>query len=92
MVGTQSNQILGYRLNQVTGALTALNPAFVSTGATPVAATIRNNNIVNGDYWIVVSDYQANAVSTIQFINSTGAMTVLPQIVGPVAPFGIGSK
>jgi 6-phosphogluconolactonase len=92
VVGTQSNQILGYRLNQVTGALTALNPAFVSTGATPVAATIRNNNIVNGDYWIVVSDYQANAVSTIQFINSTGAMTVLPQIVGPVAPFGIGSK
>ena len=57
----------GFRVNQVTGALTALNPAFVSTGATPVAATIRNNNIVNGDYWIVVSDNRANAVSTMEF-------------------------
>jgi 6-phosphogluconolactonase len=91
-VGTQSNQLLGYRINQVTGALTALTPAFVSTGATPVAGTIRSNDVVNGDYWIVVSDYQANAVTTIQFINSTGAMSVLPQLVGPVAPFGIGSR
>jgi DNA-binding beta-propeller fold protein YncE len=91
-IGTQSNQILGYRVNQVTGALTALNPPAVSTGATPVAATIRSNDIVNGDYWIVVSDNAANAVSTIQFINSTGEMTIEPQIVGPVAPFGIGSK
>jgi len=72
--------------------LTALNPPSVSTGATPVAATIRSNDIVNGDYWIVVSDNAANAVSTIQFINSTGAMTIEPQLVGPVAPFGIGSR
>jgi 6-phosphogluconolactonase (cycloisomerase 2 family) len=91
-VGTGSNQLLGYRVNQVTGALTALTPAFVSTGSTPVAATIRSNGVLNGDYWIVVSDNGANAVSTIEFINSTGAMSVLPQITGPVAPFGIASR
>ena len=91
-VGTQSNQLLGYRINQVTGALTALSPAFVSTGSTPVAGTIRSNDVVNGDYWIVVSDFAGNAVTTIQFINSTGAMTILPQIIGPVAPFGIASR
>jgi hypothetical protein len=48
--------------------------------------------VVNGDYWIVVSDFAGNAVTTIQFINSTGAMTILPQIIGPVAPFGIASR
>jgi 6-phosphogluconolactonase len=95
VVGTGSNEILGYRINQVTGALTALNPAAVSTGASPVAATIRNNDIVNGDYWIVVSNYAANSVSTISFINSTGAMAVQPQIntgQAAAAPFGIGSR
>jgi DNA-binding beta-propeller fold protein YncE len=91
-VGTQSNQLLGYRINQVTGALTPLTPAFISTGATPVAATIRSNDVINGDYWLVVSDYAANAVTTVQFINSTGSMTVEPQLTGPVAPFGLGSR
>jgi DNA-binding beta-propeller fold protein YncE len=92
VVANGSNQILGFRLNQVTGALTALSPAFVSTGDKPVAATIRSNGVVNGDFWIVVSDTGANAVTTIELINNTGGMTVQPQINGPVAPFGIGSR
>jgi 6-phosphogluconolactonase len=92
VVANGSNQILGFRLNQVTGALTALSPAFVSTGDKPVAATIRSNDVVNGDFWILVSDTGANTVSTISLINNTGGMTVQPQINGPVAPFGIASR
>jgi 6-phosphogluconolactonase (cycloisomerase 2 family) len=91
-VGTGSNQILGYRVNQVTGALTALNPPSISTGSSPVAATIRSNGIVNGDYWIIVSNNVGNSVSTIDLNNSTGGMTILPQISAPQAPFGIGSR
>lgn len=91
-VGTGSNQILGFRINQVTGALTALNPPFVSTGAGPIAATILSNGIVNGDFWIIASNYSGNSVSTIDLNYSTGAMTILPQITAPQAPFGIGSR
>jgi 6-phosphogluconolactonase (cycloisomerase 2 family) len=91
-VGTGSNQLLGFRINQVTGALTALNPASVSTGASPVAATIRSNDVLNGDYWIVVSNNGANSVTTVDFINSTGAMSILPTLIGPTAPFGVASR
>jgi 6-phosphogluconolactonase (cycloisomerase 2 family) len=91
-IGTGSNQVLGYRVNQVTGALTALNPPSVSTGSTPVAATILSNGIVNGDYWIIVSNNVGNSVSTIDLNYSTGGMTILPQISAPQAPYGIGSR
>lgn len=90
-VATGSNQILGFRINQVTGALTALNPASISTGDTPVAATILSDGIVNGDYWVIVSNFRGNSVTTADLTNSSGTLSVLPQITAPQAPYGIGS-
>jgi 6-phosphogluconolactonase len=91
-VNSQSNQLFGYRLNAVTGGLSPLSPASVSTGSIPVAATIRSDGHVAGNYWVIVSNNGGNALSTFQLTTSTGALNSLPQLVSPVAPYGIASK
>src|SRR5262249_25315224 len=92
VVCTQSNQVSGFSLNPVTGDLKPLTPVNVSTGALPVAATIRSDGEVAGDFWLMVSDNGVNAVSTFKLTTSTGALAALPQLISPVDPYGIASK
>jgi len=92
VINGQGSSISSYTLNQVTGVLKPLNPATVSTGSIPVAATIRSNGQVAGNYWMLVSDNGGNAVTTFELTTSTGGLAALPQLVSPVAPFGIASR
>ena len=92
VVNGQGSSISGFSLNQVTGVLKPLNPATVSTGSSPVAATIRSNGQVAGNYWMLVSDNGVNAVTTFELTAATGGLAALPQLVSPQAPWGIASR
>ena len=88
------SQIHGYTINRVTGALTAVgvNGGAVSTGANPVAFTIRSDGSTSGDYWVFTSNFGANTVSSYALNGATGVLTALPQLTGPVAPYGIAAR
>ena len=86
------SQITGYAMNHVTGLLTAATNATVSTGANPVAFTIRSDGSKNGDFWIFTSNFGGNSVSTFKLTFSTGALNPLPQLTTPLAPYGIGIR
>jgi len=92
VVNSQSNQVTGFSLNAVTGDLKPLNPPNVSTGALPVAATIRSDGEVAGDFWLIVSANGSNSVSTFKLTTTTGGLNALPQLISPVDPYGIASK
>ena len=89
------SQINGYRINLVTGELTAVggaNSGAVSTGANPVAFTIRSDGSSSGNFWMFTSNFGANSISSYALNGSTGALTALPQLTGPVAPYGIAAR
>lgn len=94
VLANQGSQVLGFTFNHVTGLLTPLsaNGGTVSTGANPVAFTIRSNGTTNGNYWLITSNNGASSVSTYGLEITTGALTPLPQLTGPLAPYGIGSR
>lgn len=91
-IDSQSNQVSGFSINAVTGQLKPLSPANVSTGSIPVAATIRSDGLQAGDFWMIVSDNGGNAVSSFHLTTTSGALSVLPQLVAPIGPYGIASK
>jgi len=86
-------QILGYTLNHVTGALTAVGPngGAVSTGTGPVAFTIRSDGTTSGNFWLFTSNLGSNTISSYSVNGSTGALAQLPllSVPGGGAPFGI---
>jgi 6-phosphogluconolactonase len=86
------NQITGYGINHVTGLLTAVAAATVSTGANPVAFTIQSDGSTNGDFWIFTSNFGGNSVSTFKLTYATGALNPLPQLTTPLAPYGLGIR
>jgi 6-phosphogluconolactonase (cycloisomerase 2 family) len=88
------SQIHGYTINRVTGALTAVgvNGGAVSTGANPVAFSIRSDGSTSGDFWVFTSNFGANTVSSYALNGATGVLTALPQLTGPVAPYGIAAR
>jgi len=86
------NQITGYTMNHVTGLLTSVVAATASTGANPVAFTIRSDGSKNGDFWIFTSNFGGNSVSTFKLTNASGALNALPQLTTPLAPYGIGIR
>ncbi len=86
------NQITGYGMNHVTGLLTAVTAATASTGASPVAFTIRSDGSKNGDFWIFTSNFGGNSVSTFKLTYANGTLTPLPQLTTPLAPYGIGIR
>ena len=85
------SQITGYTINHVTGALTTvtINNGTVSTGANPVAITIRSDGSTSGNFWVFTSNYGANSVSSYLLNGANGALSPLPQLTAPVGPFGI---
>jgi 6-phosphogluconolactonase (cycloisomerase 2 family) len=88
------SQINGYTLNHVTGALTAIGPngGQISTGANPVAFTIRSDGSTSGNFWLFTSNFGANSVSSFALNGATGQLSALPQLTGPVAPYGIATR
>lgn len=86
------SQITGYTMNHVTGLLTAVVAATASTGANPVAFTIRSDGSKNGDFWIFTSNFGGNSVSTFKLTYATGALNPVPQLTAPLAPYGISIR
>jgi 6-phosphogluconolactonase len=94
-LANQGSQVLGYMINQVSGELTAIttaNGGTVSTGANPVAFTLRSDNSRDGNFWLFVSNNGASSISTYAMEGTTGKLTALPQLTSPLAPYGIGSR
>ena len=91
VLANDGSQILGYTINHVTGALIAVttNGGTVSTGANPVAITIRSDGTTSGNFWVFTSNFGANSVSSYLLNGATGALSPLPQLTGPVGPYGI---
>jgi 6-phosphogluconolactonase len=88
------SQISGYTINRVTGALSAVGPngGVVSTGANPVAFTLRSDGSTSGDFWMFTSNFAGNSVSSYLLNGSNGTLSALPQLTAPVAPSGIASR
>ena len=88
------SQITGYTANHVTGALTPIsaNGGTVSTGANPVAFTIRSDGSTTGNFWIMTSNFGGNSVSTFLLNGPTGTLAAVPQLTAPVAPYGIAAR
>jgi 6-phosphogluconolactonase len=88
------SQISAFKINLVTGALSAVggNGGTVSTGSNPLAFTIRSDGSTSGNFWVITSNFGGNSVSTYALNGSTGVLTALPQLTGPVAPYGIASR
>jgi len=94
VLANQGSQVIGFTLNHVTGALTQLstNGGTVSTGANPVGFAIRSNGTTNGNYWLFTSNNGASSISSFGLEITTGALTPLPQLTSPLAPYGIGVR
>lgn len=90
-LANDGSEITGYTINRVTGALTTVttNGGTVSTGANPVAITIRSDGSTSGNFWVFTSNFGANSVSSYLLNGATGALSPLPQLTGPVGPYGI---
>jgi 6-phosphogluconolactonase (cycloisomerase 2 family) len=75
VVGSQAttvnpNALFGYRISQVTGVLSALNPPSVATGTRPVAIAIRAD-----DNWVFVANYGSATISQYALTPATGALS-----------------
>jgi 6-phosphogluconolactonase (cycloisomerase 2 family) len=89
------SQITSFTINRVTGSLSAVGTNgsnVASTGANPVAFTIRSDGSTSGNFWVFTSNFGANSVSTYALNGSTGTLSALPQLTGPVAPYGIATR
>jgi 6-phosphogluconolactonase (cycloisomerase 2 family) len=94
VLANQGSQVIGFTFNHVTGLLTQLstNGGTVSTGANPVGFAIRSNGTTNGNYWLFTSNNGASSISSFGLEITTGALTPLPQLTSPLAPYGIGVR
>jgi 6-phosphogluconolactonase (cycloisomerase 2 family) len=88
------SQINAYTINRVTGELSAIgqNGGQVSTGANPVAFTLRSDGSTSGNFWMFTSNFGGNSISSYALNGSNGALSALPLLTGPVAPYGIASR
>ncbi len=88
------SQISAYTINHVTGELKAVGPqgGTVSTGANPVAFTIRSDGSTTGNFWVFTSNFGGNSISSYALNGATGTLSPLPQLTAPVAPYGIAAR
>jgi 6-phosphogluconolactonase (cycloisomerase 2 family) len=88
------SQISAFTINRVTGALNAVGPngGVVSTGANPVAFTLRSDGSTSGNFWMFTANFAGNSVSSYALNGSNGTLSALPQLTAPVAPSGIASR
>ncbi len=86
-VGTLSNTLSGFKISPVSGSLTALTPATVTTGSNPTSIAIRGD-----DNWMFVTNYQSASVSQYSITPATGALSVQSTITTDNYPFGVAVK
>lgn len=85
VVDQRSNEISQYAFNTGTGVLTALSPATISTGTTPVSLALRSgqggtnvgNTTTNPTDYAYVANFGASSISAFTITTSTGGMDVL---------------
>lgn len=87
VVGTGSNTVSLFKISPISGALTALNPAVVATGAEPKSITIRGD-----DNWMFVSNHSGPSVSQYSITPATGALSVAAPIQTDNYPWGVAVK
>lgn len=87
------SQINAYTINRVTGALLAVAPngGQVSTGTNPVAFTLRSDGSTSGNFWMFTSNFGSNTISSYALNGANGALSALPLLTGPEAPYGIAA-
>jgi 6-phosphogluconolactonase (cycloisomerase 2 family) len=88
VVDTRANHVSGYRIAQVTGGLTALNPAVVATGSDPVSIAIRSDA-----NWLFVTNNGSASVSQYAITPASGALS--PTGTGITTdnfPWGVAAK
>lgn len=87
VVGTSSNTVSGFKISPTTGALSALNPPTVATGARPTSIAIRGD-----DNWMFVSNFDGATVSQYSVTPATGALNAESPIPTDNNPSGIAVK
>jgi 6-phosphogluconolactonase (cycloisomerase 2 family) len=87
IVNRNSNSVNGFRVNQTTGALAALNPAVVSTGLHPVALTIHSS----GEF-LYVSNSGSDNISAFSVSTANGALATSATVSSSAQPAGLVAK
>ena len=88
VLDTGQSAISAYKIAQVTGVLSALNPPTVAVGSNPVSIAIRGD-----DNWMFVTNYLSATVSQFLITPSTGALTAVSTgIVTDNFPWGVAVK
>jgi 6-phosphogluconolactonase (cycloisomerase 2 family) len=82
-----TNQLFGVRINQTTGALSALSPANLPTGSQPVAVAIHST----GEF-LYTSNSGSNNISEFVVSVTTGAMSNPSTVNSPVGPSGMTAR
>jgi len=87
VVDQGSGQLSTYRINQASGAITALSPRDVAVGVQPTSVAIRSD-----DSWIFVTNQGSSSLSGFHLIPATGTLGPLNPITTSAAPFGVAVK
>ncbi len=87
IVNHNSNSVSAMRVNQTTGALSALTPATVSTGADPVAISLHPTN-----EFLYVSNNGSDNISGFKVSTVNGALSSSTTITSAAAPAGLVAK
>jgi len=87
VVGTLSNTLSLFKISPISGALTALTPAVVATGAEPKSIAIRGD-----DNWMFVSNHSGPSVSQYSITPATGALSAAAPIQTDNYPWGVAVK
>lgn len=87
VVGTGSGTVSIFSIAQISGALTAGNPATVATGARPTSIAIRSD-----DSWVFVTNHDSQTLSQFSVTPSTGNLTPLTVTDTDNYPWGVAVK
>jgi 6-phosphogluconolactonase (cycloisomerase 2 family) len=87
VVGTLSNTVSGFKIGQISGALTPLSPPTLATGLGPTSIAIRKD-----DNWMFVPNHGSATVSQYSITPATGALTAEAPITTDNRPWGVAVK
>lgn len=87
IVNQGSNTVSAFRINPTTGALSALNPATVTTGTRPVALSIHPNG-----KFLFVSNNGSSNISAFSLDPTSGKLAAIQTITSSAQPSGVAAK
>jgi 6-phosphogluconolactonase (cycloisomerase 2 family) len=82
-----SNQVFGFRINGAQGTLSALSPANVSTGLSPIALAMHSSG-----KFLFVSNNASSNISGFNLDTTSGAMSSPITVTSSADPAGLVSK